>query len=60
MCRVLPQPVVAHREPVGKLVLVLGRHTGDTAPERRAGVASFNRAMSLRKACRFHRGCSTT
>ena len=60
MYRVLPQPVVAHREPAGKLALALGRHTADTVPERLAGVASFSRAMSFRTVRRSHRGCSKT
>lgn len=60
LCRVLPQPVVAQREPAGKLALALGRQTGDTVFERRAGVASFSRAMSLRTAYRSHSGCSKT
>ena len=33
--------MTAHREPVGKLVSALGRQTGATAAERRAGAASF-------------------
>ena len=58
--RVLPQPVVAQREPAGKLVLALGRQTGDAVVERRAGVASFSRAMSLRPETWSHSGYSNT
>lgn len=47
MCLVRPQPVVAHRVPAGKSSFSLGRHTGDTVWEKRAGVASFSRVMSL-------------
>lgn len=57
---VLPQPVVAQMEPAGKLALPLGRHTGDTVVESRAGVASFSRAMSLVSAALSHSGCSKT
>lgn len=46
MYRVLPQPVVAQREPAGKLALAPGRHTGDAVAESRAGAASFSSAMS--------------
>lgn len=44
---VLPQPVVAHSVPAGKSSEALGRHTADTVSEKRAGVASFSRVMSL-------------
>ena len=47
VCLVRPQPVVAHSIPAGKLSLALGRHTADTVLEKRAGVASFSRVMSL-------------
>lgn len=45
---VMPQPVVAHSKPTGKSSSASGRHTADTVSEKRAGVASFSRVMSLR------------
>lgn len=44
---VRPQPVVTHSVPAGKSSEALGRHTADTVSEKRAGVASFSRVMSL-------------
>lgn len=47
LCLVRPQPVVAHIVPAGKSSASSGRHTADTVWEKRAGVASFSRVMSL-------------